>query len=306
MAEDFRPSGFTELSRLGMSNSPSQAEMLEEVSRLRREYMPARILLSATESQSGPLAGMVDFAKNHLGGDPNSNHSLSSLWGEVFDKSKGSFALEQESRRENVAIEQLAKDAQSNQTVDFGGTYKQLTGTDFVVGHEQTAHLPLLKQLALYQRSQARMVDSLSDAGSALAATVVQYKFKGSKFYPIMAAALTKPLVKSAEPLYRHPVRDTATGAVDGFSMVVAAGLGARTNEAINALPAAKWRTVNQVGRAAAVEGVGGSIFGAVTGPMREYFAARDSNTTLTTHDLVHAASRDAKTGFLLGLPFGF
>jgi hypothetical protein len=304
MAQEIQPGQLTDLARLALNAPASQDQMLAEVSRLRREYSAARLQLTETETKSGPLAHIVNYAKNHLGGDPHSTHYLSSMWGGIIDQTQGSQALEKESAREQTALNQLQKNAQFNESADFSGTYKQLTGASFLARDPQPAHLPLGEQVAFYQRSQARMVDSLADGCGALAATLVQWRFKNANYSPIIAAAVTKVLAKSTEPLYGHAVRDASTGAIDGLSIVIAGRLGSRTNSLLGELPTGKTRGLHIAGRAAVVEGLSGGIFGAITGPVREYFAAKDSKTPITAHDLAHAAVRDAKTGFVLGLPF--
>jgi hypothetical protein len=304
MAPEIQPTQLTDLARLALNAPASQDQMLAEVSRLRREHTAARLQLNETEAKSGPLAHIVNYAKNHLGADPHSPHFLSSVWGGIMDKTQGSDALEKESGREGTALNQLQKNAQFDEKTDFSLAYKQLTGTNFVAREQQAAHLPLAHDLAYYQRSQARMVDSLADGCGALAATIVQWKFRNSTAAPILVASLTKALVKSGEPLYGHGTRDAVTGAVDGLSIVLAGRLGSRTNSLLGELPEGKTRALHIAGRAVMVEGLGGGIFGAITGPVREYFAAKDSKTPLTAHDLTHAAIRDANTGFVLGLPF--
>jgi hypothetical protein len=305
MAQEIQPSQLTDLARLALKAPPSQDQMLAEVSRLRGEYSAARLRLNETETKSGPLAELVNGAKNHLGADPHSTHFFSSVWGGIFDKTQGSAALEKESNREQAVLTQLQKNAQFDEKSDFSSAYKQLTGSDFALHQSQAAHLPLVDKVSFYQRSQARMVDSLADGCGALAATLVQWKFKNATAFPIIAAAAaTKVLVKSTEPLYGHTKRDAVTGTVDGLAIVVGGRLGSRTNSLLGELPEGKFRGLHIAGRAVAVEGLSGGIFGAVTGPVREYFSAKDSKTPLTAHDLTHAAIRDANTGFFLGLPF--
>ena len=285
---------------------PTQNQMVEQVSRLQQEYLAACQKLNETEKHGGVLSWLVDGAKNHLGSNPQSPHYWSSLWGEFLDRTKGSKAIEAEARRDQAALNELQKNVTLDQPGEFLKNYKALTGSDFDLNRPASGNLALPEKVGFYSRSQERMVDSLVDGCSALAATLAQWKFRQSTIAPVAFASATKVLLKATEPSYRHPLRDAATGAVDGLAIVLADRLGRRTISAMGQPPAGRLAYLHFAGRAAAVEGVGGSIFGAVTGPIREYFSAKDSNTPLSAHDLGHAAWRDAKTGFVLGLPFSF
>jgi hypothetical protein len=206
-----------------VSQIPANADMTRVAADLAAQHGTLSARLAQEESQQGFIGNAYDWAKNNIGSSAEGREAYDprALWSRLFNSDEGSAALNQTLRTQDSQIAALKLAADKGDTTAFSSLYKDLTGRQYDAATPAVPTLLAAHTAEVFDNSQRRGVDTITDFAASGAALAASRLGPGSSMVSALiegglAGGITKAGLMKADGTYSSLGRDAAVGTLWG------------------------------------------------------------------------------------------